>query len=198
MGCRWRGRSAWGQTTTPLPCSPRHWQVDIGPRVSPSLSCEASRSPRLSEEPTCAGVSVQESPALPVPLETPATIATTAPPTPWPAMHQGALSAHPGSSWSMAAAQWLALLGPESLLSLLGLPPRPLIRTFGRPWKAPPHPWQFPPLSPWLSMAEGKMTQCPRSVLFPGRSQEQGTGAPAGWLGPRAPGSKAWPRHLLL
>lgn len=56
--------------------------------------------------------------------------------------------------------------------------------------KDPPCPWLLQPLSPCLTLVKGKMTQCPRSVLFPGRSQGQRTGALAGWLEPRNPSSK--------
>lgn len=53
----------------------------------------------------------------------------------------------------------------------------------------PPCLWLLQPLSPWLTLVKGKMTQCPRSVVS-WEVTRAGNWALAGWLGPRNPSSK--------
>lgn len=75
------------------------------------------------------------------------------------------------SSWgSLSHSKYSSVQNPSTLLSL----PRGH-RSPGRPSGRPGE------------------DDCPRSVPFPGRSQGQGIGTPAGWLGPRNPDSKSSP-----
>ena len=97
---------------------------------------------------------------------------TTLSPGLWPPpdFHaRGALATHLGDSLSHGSSfQVEAKLGLEPCLPT-GSPV-----TWQAFWKTLA--WPSPPLGPQLTPDEGKMTQCPRSVLFPGRSQGQGRG----------------------
>lgn len=88
----------------------------------------------------------------------------------------GALSVHFGSSVSHGSSLKAGLAGSRAP-TLSTLTSTETVLSSGLlegQWKDSPGPWPFQPLRPWLTPAEGKMTQCPRSVLFPGRSQGQG------------------------
>lgn len=135
-----------------------------------------------------------------MPLETLATVCTAAPSLPQPTTHQGLSAFMLGAVCPMAAARRLALLAPE--------PPAPYsdshrvtVLSTGLlegQWKDPPCPWLFRPLSPWLTPAEGNMTQCPRSVLFPGRSQGQDRESGTCWVaGAKKPRQQAQLCHLF-
>lgn len=96
---------------------------------------------------------------------------------PPPACHApGALSVHLGSGLTHGSSSKAGLEG-STAPAPLPCSHREMVLSLGLlegQWKDSPCPWVFQAPSPWLTPAEGQMTQCPRSLLFPGRSQGQG------------------------